>query len=125
MADSQAMLSTEDLQQYAGKAALVTGGLGFIGSALCARLRDAGAIVHTASRRSHRASGVERHWCIDLTDAEAVADLARAASPDYVFHLASHVMGAPDLQHVLPTLHSNLQTTVNLYARSRRSVADE
>ena len=34
--------------------------------------------------------------------------------PDYVFHLASHVWGAPDLAHVLPTFHSNLHTTVNL-----------
>jgi nucleoside-diphosphate-sugar epimerase len=31
-----------------------------------------------------------------------------------VFHLASHVMGAPDLHHVRPTFQSNLQTTVNL-----------
>jgi UDP-glucose 4-epimerase len=34
--------------------------------------------------------------------------------PDYVFHLASHVWGAPDLSQVLPTFHNNLSTTVNL-----------
>jgi nucleoside-diphosphate-sugar epimerase len=38
----------------------------------------------------------------------------RAVKPDFVFHLASHVWGAPDLKHVLPTFRSNLQTTVNL-----------
>lgn len=34
--------------------------------------------------------------------------------PDTIFHLASHVKGAPDLEHVLPTFQSNLQSTVNL-----------
>lgn len=33
-----------------------------------------------------------------------------------MFHLASHVWGAPDLKHVLPTFHGNLHTTVNLLA---------
>jgi nucleoside-diphosphate-sugar epimerase len=41
--------------------------------------------------------------------------VARTA-PDVVFHLASHVMGAPDRSLVLPTFHANLQTTVNLLA---------
>ncbi len=35
-------------------------------------------------------------------------------SPDIIYHLASHVMGAPGLEHVLPTFHGNLQTSVNL-----------
>ena len=34
--------------------------------------------------------------------------------PDVIFHLASHVKGAPNLEHVLPTFRSNLQSTVNL-----------
>ncbi|HWW83056.1 MAG TPA: NAD-dependent epimerase/dehydratase family protein, partial [Vicinamibacterales bacterium] len=29
-------------------------------------------------------------------------------------HLASHVMGAPNLEHVLPTFHANLESTVNI-----------
>jgi nucleoside-diphosphate-sugar epimerase len=53
-------------------------------------------------------------WRADLSDAAATLDLVRELHPDYVFHLASHVMGAPDLKHVLPAFHSNLQTTVNL-----------
>jgi UDP-glucose 4-epimerase len=115
MAENREIPSIDERQQqYGGKTALVTGGLGFIGTALCARLELAGAVVHTVSRRLPPASTVERHWRIDLTDAVAVAELVRAVRPDYVFHLASHVMGAPDLHHVLPTFHSNLQTTVNL-----------
>jgi UDP-glucose 4-epimerase len=38
----------------------------------------------------------------------------REIGPDYIFHLASHVMGAPDLKHALPTFRGNLQSTVNL-----------
>ena len=40
--------------------------------------------------------------------------LFRNIRPDIIFHLASHVKGAPNLEHVLPTFHSNLQSTVNL-----------
>jgi len=59
-------------------------------------------------------AAAHHHWSVDLSEASAVGTLVRSVRPDYVFHLASHVMGAPDLQHVLPTFHSNLQTTVNL-----------
>lgn len=97
-----------------GATALVTGGAGFIGSALCAELGHVGAVVYSVSRRAEGPSAVRRHWRVDLADASAVARLVSAVRPDYVFHLASHVMGAPDLQHVLPAFHGNLQTTVNL-----------
>ena len=40
--------------------------------------------------------------------------LFRDIRPDVIFHLASHVKGAPNLEHVLPTFRSNLQSTVNL-----------
>jgi len=94
--------------------ALVTGAAGFIGSALSFALHKSGAEVHTVSRRAWDASPGARHWQVDLSDARATADLIRTTKPHFVFHLASHVMGAPDLKHVLPAFQSNLQTTVNL-----------
>lgn len=97
-----------------GASALVTGGAGFIGSRLCDLLHASGWIVHSVSRRQTGAAFVHRHWQVDLTDAAATRDLVKTTRPDYVFHLASHVWGAPDLAHVLPTFHSNLHTTVNL-----------
>jgi nucleoside-diphosphate-sugar epimerase len=52
---------------------------------------------------------------VDLSDSSAVDNLIRTLRPDLVFHLASHVWGAPDLKHLLPAFHSNLQTSVNLF----------
>jgi UDP-glucose 4-epimerase len=94
--------------------ALVTGGVGFIGTHLCKRLAAAGLSVHSASRREHAGEAHVKHWQVDLSDFESVSRLVKNIRPDYVFHLASHVMGSPDIKHVLPTFHGNLQTTVNL-----------
>ena len=103
-----------DIAAHAGAKALVTGGAGFIGSRVCDLLRAAGWTVHSVSRRAAGARSAHRHWQLDLTDAAATQELVRELRPDYVFHLASHVWGAPDLKHVLPTFHNNLHTTVNL-----------
>jgi nucleoside-diphosphate-sugar epimerase len=106
--------SQAERDAFEGRPVLVTGGLGFIGSALVTRLARAGAKIHTASRRPAPQDGTGRHWRADLSDAAAVGELVREIRPDYVFHLASHVMGAPDLKHALPTFRGNLQSTVNL-----------
>ena len=103
-----------DREAFDGRAVLVTGGLGFIGSALVMRLKQAGAEIHTVSRRPLESLREGRHWREDLSKTEAVVRLVREVRPHFVFHLASHVMGAPDLHHVLPAFRSNLQTTVNL-----------
>jgi nucleoside-diphosphate-sugar epimerase len=97
-----------------GSTGLVTGGAGFIGSALCAELAREGVTVHSVSRREQGPPTAKQHWRRDLTDAQVVEQLLRTVRPDYVFHLASHVTGAPDLHHVLPAFRSNLQTTVNM-----------
>jgi nucleoside-diphosphate-sugar epimerase len=92
----------------------VTGGAGFIGSRLCDLLASRGWDVQSTSRRAEGPPSAARHWQVDLTDPVATRELLAATRPAYVFHLASHVWGAPGLEHVLPTFHSNLHTTVNL-----------
>src|SRR6202035_1418765 len=96
---------------------LVTGANGFIGSHLCLRLRNEGAEVH-AVYRSRRPVDVDglTWWQADLADLATVRKIVESAHPDVIFHLASHVKGAPDLEHVIPTFQSNLQSTVNLLA---------
>lgn len=101
--------------QFSGWRVLVTGASGFIGSHLCRRLVGDAAEIHAVSRSTHPDDGAPvRWWQGDLADIATVRGIFRGAKPDFVFHLASHVMGAPTLEHVLPTFHDNLQTTVNL-----------
>ena len=94
---------------------LITGASGFIGSHLCQRLLDEGAEVHAIYRTQTppQDSGA-RWWQADLSDEASVRALFRDVRPEVIFHLASHVKGAPNLEHLLPTFRSNLQSTVNL-----------
>ena len=95
---------------------LVTGASGFIGFHLCRRLNACGAKVHAVSRRPPPPNRSEdlQWWAGDVANIDIVRDLFRNIRPDVIYHLASHVMGAPGLEHVLPTFHGNLQTSVNL-----------
>jgi nucleoside-diphosphate-sugar epimerase len=98
-----------------GQRALVTGASGFIGSHLCSALHQQGAEVHAVYRsRPPAERGDQQWWQADLADVSQVKRIFSKARPDVIFHLASHVKGAPDLEHVLPTFQSNLQSTVNL-----------
>jgi nucleoside-diphosphate-sugar epimerase len=98
-----------------GQRILVTGANGFIGSHLCRRLCQEGAEVHAVYRSRRPAGAGDQHWWqADLADLEAVRKIVGQARPEVIFHLASHVKGAPGLEHVLPTFQSNLQSTVNL-----------
>ncbi len=101
--------------RVSGKRILVTGANGFIGAHLCRRLCQEGAEVHAVyrTRRPADAEG-QRLWQADLAVLDSVKEVLGKAQPEIIFHLASHVKGAPGLEHVLPTFQSNLQSTVNL-----------
>lgn len=97
----------------------MTGGHGFIGSALCRALGDAGATAIAAGRTPR--PDVSGSRVLDASDADATFALFEELQPDLVFHLASHVAGARDPALVLPTFHSNLTSTVNVLAAAQQS----
>lgn len=67
----------------AGKRALVTGGAGFLGRVVCARLRDAGVTDIVVPRRAQT----------DLTDKASTDKLFDEHRPELVVHLAARVGG--------------------------------
>src|SRR4051812_12430783 len=92
---------------WSGKRVLVTGASGFIGSHLVRRLTDWGAEVHGVSRRARTSLGCATWSTVDLTDAAACVELIHTTAPDVVFHLASAVTGARDVDLVVPLMVAN------------------
>ena len=106
----------------AGRRALVTGASGFIGTALCRHLSQAGMEVHGVSRMERAPTDCcARWWSCRLDDIEAVRGLFKTSKPEYVFHLASHVAGSRSIELVLPTFSANLTSTVNLLTAATES----
>lgn len=94
---------------------LVTGAGGFIGTPLCRRLVKLQTEMHAISRTQLHAPAPNIFWHTgDLADYTFVSEIVREIKPDFVVHLASHVLGSRELKYVLSTFHSNLTSTVNL-----------
>lgn len=89
----------------------VTGGAGFLGRAVCARLREAGA----------GDVFVPRSRDFDLTEPEAVRSLFNAAAPDIVIHLAAEVGGiGANQKRPGRFFYANMAMGLNLIEESRR-----
>lgn len=99
--------------------ALVTGGGGFVGGALCRRLRDLGHDVTAVGRRANPPLDAEgiRTAIQDLAEPDAVTGLSRLfAGVDCVFHTAAHVkMWGPRESFV----RGNITATDNVIAACR------
>ncbi len=93
---------------------LVTGTSGFIGKNLSEKLVGIGAKVFGVSRKDQtEATGIE--WFKgDLSQNDFVTTLFEEVQPDYVIHLASHVLGARAIEYVFSTFRDNLVTSLNI-----------
>ena len=105
--------TTTESVGWRGGRCLVTGSTGFIGQALCARLKALGAEVHGSRHRSP-AGGVDDQQTCDVSIASEVEALFARVRPNCVFHLAGVVDGARSLNLVRTTLAANLVGTVNV-----------
>ncbi|MGH8727361.1 MAG: NAD-dependent epimerase/dehydratase family protein [Burkholderiales bacterium] len=102
-------------RQFSGQTVLVTGASGFIGSPLCRRLVAHGADVHAVSRIDRKADFPNlRWWKGALEDYALARDLVSRLKPRFIFHLAGNVRATRDLDMMLPCLHGNLTTVVNV-----------
>jgi len=107
--------------QLFGQRVLVTGASGFIGSHLCRRLLTLGAELHAVSRATRLNNEGGQWWQGDLTDCARLNEIISTVKPELIYHLASRVSGSQDLAMVLPTLHANLVSTVNLMTAAAES----
>jgi len=57
---------------------------------------------------------------LDLSSERAVGELLQATRPEYVFHFASHGVGSPEQENVLPTFKIDLSTTVAMLEAATR-----
>ena len=100
---------------------LVTGGRGFIGRHLLARLVAQGAEVHAATRSATPPADPHvRWWRVDLADAVATEELVTRLRPDVVVHLAARADGTRRLDAVVPILTDTLLSTVSVLAAAAR-----
>jgi nucleoside-diphosphate-sugar epimerase len=104
-----------DRMELQGAPVLVTGASGFIGAALCAQLQQAGAQVVAVSRHAPSQAEDGMRWVqADMADFASAREVYETSQPAVVFHLAGAVTGSRHIDQVLPTLHGNLVTAVNM-----------
>jgi len=108
-------------QPFVRRKVLVTGARGFLGSRLVRLLARANADVVAVSRAAHDGAHDSVRWVqADLTREQAIEDLLQGTRPEYIFHFASHGVGSPEMENVLPTLRNDLCTTVSMLEAATR-----
>jgi nucleoside-diphosphate-sugar epimerase len=70
--------------------------------------------LHAVSRKPRTDDGHLKWWQGDLSDFATTKRLIEEVRPDIIFHLTTHGWGAPDIEHVRPTVQNDLLATVNL-----------
>ncbi|MEJ7582560.1 MAG: SDR family NAD(P)-dependent oxidoreductase [Acidimicrobiales bacterium] len=110
------------MEHLRGSSVLVTGGSGFIGSCLTARLVAEGADVHVVARTAasacpSRLAGLRDQISLhqaDVTDGEDLAAIVARVRPAQVLHLAARAHVGTSWTQVDEHVQTNVQGTVTL-----------
>ncbi len=102
-----------------GKTLLITGGAGFIGTALCRRLADTNKIrvLDTLRRNALGEAGLDTHPNIELIQADVCdydAVLKATQGAEYVVHMASIAGVDTVLKNPVLTMQVSLEGTMNV-----------
>lgn len=100
---------------------LVTGATGFIGSVLAEKLLQMGADVYATSRNRVDSNNGINWFQGDLSDLIFVESIIQEIQPDYIYHLASHVLGAREFEVVESTFRSNFLSAFNLLVATHQN----
>jgi nucleoside-diphosphate-sugar epimerase len=103
------------IESYHGCRVLITGGSGFIGHHLRARLSDAGAKVFSVDRTGRSSSEDESSINCDLRDYAKLQSVTDGVSPEIVFHLAADIDRTPEFDAIYRMVEGNLIGTINLF----------
>lgn len=100
----------------ANKRILVTGGAGFLGRAVCARLKARGASSITVPRKSE----------FDLTHEDQVKRLYETAKPEVVIHLAAEVGGiGANMENPGRYFYANMAMALHLIEGARQNGVEQ
>jgi UDP-glucose 4-epimerase len=97
-----------------GRAAIVTGGAGFIGRALTLRLVAAGWSVTSLDRVGCPVPGVAESALFELADTDAISEVIRRVCPDAIFHLAACKVRSSELSSYREAIETNVLGTLSL-----------
>lgn len=103
------------------KRVLVIGGTGFIGAPLCTKLAERGASVVVLARQLSPTClrGFEI-YAGDASIFETVNNAIRTSQPDIIYHLVSFSKGSRELELVLPGLHNDVLSAINMLVAAKQ-----
>lgn len=94
----------------------VTGATGYIGARVCAKLIEQGHEVHALVRKQSNTSRLHQSVQTHEVSGDNLAAIMQSVRPDVIFHLASYVTPAADVQAAQQIIRDNIDFGVAVLA---------